>query len=65
MKESEELMSEAAEAIAPEIRRFETEDKGSYGDIKTSLKSKLKSFFKSKTKRTPLIIPILIEGENQ
>ena len=65
MKESEELMSEAAEAIAPEIRRFETEGKGSYGDIKTGLKSKLKSFFKSKTKRTPLIIPILIEGQNQ
>lgn len=63
MKESDELMGEAAEAIAPEIRRFETEDKSNYGDIKTALKSKLKSFFKSKTKRTPLIIPILIEGE--
>ena len=65
MKESEELMGEAAEAIAPEVRRFETEDKSSYGDIKTAIKSHLKSFFKSKTKRTPLIIPILIEGERQ
>ena len=65
MKESEELMGEAAETIAPEVRRFETEDKANYGDIKTAIKSNLKSFFKSKTKRTPLIIPILIEGECQ
>ena len=56
-------MSEAAQAVAPVIERFETEGKENYGDIKTSLKSKLKSFFKSKTKRTPLIIPIVIEGE--
>lgn len=64
MKESDELMGEAAEAIAPEVHRFETEGKESYGDIKASLKSRLKSFFKSKTKRTPLIIPIVIEGES-
>ena len=63
MKEAEELMEQAAEAIAPEVRRFETEDKANYGDIKTGVKSKLKSFFKSKTKRTPLIIPIVIEGD--
>lgn len=64
MKESEKLMGEAAEAIAAEVRRFETEGRANYGDIKTALKSRLKSFFKSKTKRTPLIIPILIEGES-
>ena len=63
MKEAEELMEQAAEAIAPEVRRFETENKANYGDIKTNVKSKLKSFFKSKTKRTPLIIPIVIEGD--
>lgn len=62
MKESDELMGEAAEAIAPEIQRFETEGKANYGDIKAAVKSKLKSFFKSRTKRTPMILPIVIEG---
>lgn len=63
MKEAEELMGEAAEAVAPEVQRFETEGKESYGDIKTAVKSRLKSFFKGRTRRTPLIIPIVIEGE--
>lgn len=63
MKESDDLMAEAAQAVAPEVQRFETEDKANYGDIKAAVKSKLKSFFKSRTKRTPLIIPIVIEGE--
>ncbi|MBQ3276641.1 MAG: ribonuclease J, partial [Oscillospiraceae bacterium] len=63
MKEAEDLMSEAAEAVSEEVGRFETEGKENYGDIKTAVKSKLRSFFKSKTRRTPLIIPIVIEGE--
>ncbi len=64
MKESDALMSEALEAVAPEVRRFEQEDKANYGDIKTAIKSRLKSFFKNRTKRTPLILPIVIEGES-
>ena len=63
MKEAEEFMGEAMEAVEPEVRRFETEGKENYGDVKAAVKSKLKSFFKSRTKRTPLIIPIVIEGE--
>jgi len=63
MKEAETLMGDAAETIAPEVRRFETESKGNYGDIKAAVKSKLKSFFKSRTKRTPMIIPIVIEAK--
>ena len=63
MKEAEDLMSEAAEAVSAEVGRFETEGKENYGDIKAAVKSRLKSFFKSKTRRTPLIIPIVIEGE--
>lgn len=45
------------------MERFEKEDKSSYANIKNGIKTKLKSFFKSKTKRTPVIIPIVIEVE--
>ena len=64
MKEAEELMHEASEQIAPLVARFEAEGKSAYSEIKTAVKTKLRSFFKSKTKRTPLIIPIVIEGES-
>ncbi|MBQ3651184.1 MAG: ribonuclease J [Clostridia bacterium] len=63
MKESDELMGEAAEAIASEVQRFETEGKANYGDIKAAVKTRLRTFFKSRTKRTPMILPIVIEGE--
>ena len=45
------------------VERFEKEDKSSYANIKNSIKTKLKTFFKSKTKRTPVIVPIVIEVE--
>ena len=63
MKESDELMGKAAEAIASEVQRFETEGKANYGDIKAAVKTRLRTFFKSRTKRTPMILPIVIEGE--
>ncbi|MBQ6358794.1 MAG: ribonuclease J [Clostridia bacterium] len=63
MKESDELMGEAAEAIASEVQRFETEGKANYGEIKAAVKTRLRTFFKSRTKRTPMILPIVIEGE--
>ena len=63
MKESDELMGEATEAIASEVQRFETEGKANYGDIKAAVKTRLRTFFKSRTKRTPMILPIVIEGE--
>ena len=63
MKDSEELIHQAVESIQSEVERFEKEDKSSYANIKNSTKTKLKTFFKSKTKRTPVIVPIVIEVE--
>ena len=63
MKDSEELIHQAVESIQSEVERFEKEDKSSYANIKNSIKAKLKTFFKSKTKRTPVIVPIVIEVE--
>ncbi len=63
MKDSEELIHQAVESIQSEVERFEKEDKSSYANIKNSIKTKLKTFFKSKIKRTPVIVPIVIEVE--
>ncbi|MBQ7278404.1 MAG: ribonuclease J [Clostridia bacterium] len=63
MKEADELMQGAAQALSPEIARFAKEGKENYSNIKTAVKSRLRSFFKSNTKRLPMIIPIVIEGE--
>lgn len=63
MKDSEELIHQAVESIQSEVERFEKEDKSSYAKIKNGIKTKLKTFFKSKTKRTPVIVPIVIEVE--
>lgn len=63
MKDSEELIHQAVESIQSEVERFEKEDKSSYANIKNGIKTKLETFFKSKTKRTPVIVPIVIEVE--
>lgn len=63
MRDSEELIHEAIEHVQSEVERFEKEDKSNYANIKNGIKSKLKSFFRSRTKRTPVIIPIVIEVE--
>lgn len=63
MKDSEELIHEAAECIQGEVARFEKEGKTNYSAIKNSVKTRLKAFLKSKTKRTPVIVPIIIEVE--
>lgn len=63
MKDSEALIKEAVDYLQDELGRFEKEDKSSYSNIKNAVKAKLKSFFKNKTKRTPVIIPIVIEVE--
>lgn len=63
MKDSEELIKEAAECIREEASRFEKEDKANYSNIKGAIKSKLKSFLKNRTKRVPVIVPIVIEVE--
>ncbi len=61
MRDSEELIAETKAFLVKETRKFEGADKGDFPNIKNGIRSSLKSFFKSKTKRTPMIVPILIE----
>jgi mRNA degradation ribonuclease J1/J2 len=44
-----------------EARKFEGADRGDYANIKSGIKNSLKVFLKNRTKRTPMIMPIIIE----
>lgn len=61
MRESEELIAEAVTLLKEEAARFEGAHRSEYSNIKNGIRSKLKSFLKSKTKRTPMLLPIVQE----
>lgn len=61
MRESDELITETVAMLTDECKAFEGAAKGEYGSIKNGIRSKLKSFLKAKTKRTPILVPIIIE----
>lgn len=61
MRESEELIQEAVAILTEEAQRFTGANKSEYAAIKNSIRQKLKSFLKSKTKRTPILMPIILE----
>ena len=61
MRDSEELIAETKAMLVKETRKFEGADRSEYAGIKNGVRSALKTFLKSKTKRTPMIMPIIIE----
>ncbi len=61
MRENEPLIQEASELVYETAKRFEEADKGEYPNVKSAVKSRLKSFLYDKTGRTPMILPIVIE----
>ena len=61
MRESEELINDSIRLLTQEAKKFEGADKSNYANIKNGLRSALKGYFKTKTKRTPMILPIIIE----
>jgi ribonuclease J len=61
MRDSEELIAETRAFLVSETRKFEGADRSDFAAIKTSIRGSLKSFLKNKTKRTPMIMPIVIE----
>jgi len=61
MRESEDLIAEAVTLLKEEAARFEGAHRSDYSNIKNSIRSKLKSYLKSKTKRTPMLLPIIQE----
>lgn len=61
MKESEDFISECIDRLQGEISKFEGANKSEWEQLKKGVKSKLKQILYQKTKRTPMIIPIVIE----
>lgn len=61
MRDSEELIADTKALLIKETRKFEGADRSDYANIKAGVKNALKTFLKSRTKRTPMIMPIVIE----
>jgi len=61
MRDSEELIADTKLMLAKEARKFEGADRSDYSNIKNGIKSALKTHLKNRTKRTPMILPILVE----
>lgn len=61
IKDSDELISEAREYAFDLAMKLAAEYRHDWSNFKSSMKSGMKSFLLSKTKRTPIIMPILVE----
>ncbi len=61
MRDSEELIADTKAMLVKETRKFEGADRSDYSNIKAGIKNSLKTYLKSRTKRTPMILPIVIE----
>ena len=61
MRDSEELIADIKVLLIKETRKFDGADRSDYSNIKAGIKNSLKTFLKNRTKRTPMIMPIIIE----
>ncbi len=65
VRSSEELLNEAKNIATNSAKQFEGAHRSEWSTLKNGMKSSLKNYFYNKTKRTPMIIPIIIEVEVQ
>ncbi len=61
VRESDELMDEAKEIIEEEVEKCLERNISDWGKIKSSIKDGLSEYLWKKTKRNPMIIPIIME----
>ncbi len=61
VRESENLMEEVKLVVRSEVSNFEEKGIKDWATIKTTLKDSLRDYIFSKTKRNPMIIPIIME----
>jgi len=61
VKESENLMEEIKQLLRQEIAKFEQKNITDWTTIKALLRDELKAYIHKKTKRDPMILPIIME----
>ncbi|MBQ7114297.1 MAG: ribonuclease J [Clostridia bacterium] len=61
LKNSEELVQEARDLVTDLASKFESAHRSEWSSIKNNIRSSLKNYLYNKTKRTPMIVPIIIE----
>ena len=61
VRESEDLMEEAKSVIIDALDRIEIKPNSGWSAIKGTIKDTLKNYLWQKTKRSPMILPIIME----
>jgi len=61
VRESEELLSAVTEMLHPMAMEFENRSQSEWANLKNGIRNKLKDYLYDKTKRTPMILPIIME----
>jgi len=61
VRESENLMDEAREVVATALDKCLSKNNADWGKMKTEIKDSLSDFIWKKTKRNPMILPIIME----
>ena len=61
VRESENLMEDVKRVIREEVRNFEEQGIRDWSTIKSTLKDNLRDYIFQKTKRNPMILPIIME----
>ena len=63
VRESENLMDEVKQVISEEVRKCEENSIRDWSTIKSNIKDTLRDYIFKKTKRNPMILPIIMEVE--
>jgi ribonuclease J len=61
VKDSDALINEAIELIREQAQKFEISHRSEWSSLKNNIRSTLKTYLYNKTKRTPMILPIIVE----
>lgn len=61
VRESENLMDDVKNVIREEVRKCEEQNIRDWATIKSALKDNLRDYIFTKTKRNPMILPIIME----